>query len=321
MNGMLEPTLEITRIPGQNADAGGWTRKAGTRIDLHCHSTFSDETIKYLPGMIFHPLLEPEEIYDLAKSRGMNFVTITDHDTIDGCKALLDRRGDLPDFIVAEEVSVAFPEDGTIVHVNVFDISEAEHAEIQRLRGNLYEVTDYMRQRGKLFVLNHMTWTEQHRVLKTWQIEAMLERFDVFEGINGTRSYAHNAFAWFATQGREKTLVGGSDSHTNRVGTTYTLTEGTTRDEVLASIRGGEAAACGSFGTPEKFREDVWLVFQKSVERRIEDAHSFWYRTLCRTVRRVGGLTCPLACLGYHARQNLLIREFLRELPDQPVSA
>lgn len=321
MNGMLEPSLEIVRRRNSGGVLPDWQKKTGSRIDLHCHSTFSDELIKYLPGMVFHPLLEPEEIYDLAKSRGMDFVTITDHDTIDGCKALLDRRGNLRDFIIGEEVSVAFPEDGTIIHVNVYDISEAEHAEIQKLRGDLYEVTDYMRQLGKLFVLNHMTWTEQHRVLKTWQIEAMLERFDVFEGINGTRSYAHNAFAWFATQGRGKTLVGGSDSHTNRVGTTYTLTEGSTRDELLTAIKSGIADACGSFGTPEKFREDVWLVFQKSVERRIEEAHSFWYRTLCRTVRRLGSLTCPLACLGYHARQNLLIREFLRELPDHPVSA
>lgn len=311
MNGMLEPQMEFSARQG----ARGWARRGGTRIDLHCHTRYSVERIKYLPGAFFHPLLEPHEVYDLARSRGMDFVTLTDHDTIDGCKALLDARGELPDFIVGEEVSVAFPEDGTVIHVNVYDIDEAEHDECQRLRENFYDITDWLRRRGKLFVLNHMTWTAQHRVLTSWQIEAMLERFDVFEGINGTRSYAHNAFAWTATHGRGKTLVGGSDSHTNRVGTTYTLTSGQTRGEVLDAIRGGDACACGAFGTPEKLREDVWLVFHKSVERHIAETHSFWRRAVCRAIEPIVRLTYPLACFGYHARQNLLIRQALRELP------
>jgi predicted metal-dependent phosphoesterase TrpH len=292
-----------------------WTRSTGTRFDLHCHSTFSDETIQFLPGFVFHPLLKPEEVYDLAKQRGMDFVTITDHDTIDGCKDLLDRRGDLPDFIIGEEVSVAFPEDGTIVHVNVYDIDEAQHRECQRLRPNIYDLVHYLNRIDKLFVLNHLTWTEQHRALQRWQIEAMLEYFPVFEGINGTRSYAHNAFAWCATQGHGKVLVGGSDSHTSRVGTTYTRTCGTTKHEVIAGIRAGVAEPCGGFGTPEKFREDVWLVLSKEVERRLAEASSIWYRAACRTVRRFGQLTYPLACLGYHTRQNMLIRQFLRALP------
>src|SRR5262249_3504299 len=151
--------------------------------------------------------------------------------------------------------------------------------------------------------------------LQRWQIEAMLEHFAVFEGINGTRSFAHNAYAWCATRGRGKVLVGGSDSHTNRVGTTYTRTSGATKGELIAAIRAGVAEPGGGFGTPEKFREDVWLVLSKEVERRLADASNMWYRGACRTVRRLGQLTYPLACLGYHARQNMLIRQFVQALP------
>lgn len=291
-------------------------RLPGSRVDLHCHSTFSRETIKYLPGVAFQPLLEPHEIYALCKKRGMDFVTITDHDTIDGCKALLDRAGDLPDFIVGEEVSCSFPEDGTIIHVNVFDIDEAQHEEIQRLRTNIYDAVDYMRKIDKLHVLNHMTWTEQHRVLKTWQIEAMLELFQIFEGINGTRSYAHNAFAWYATQGRGKILVAGSDSHTNRMGTTYTLVApAATSADLIANIRAGQAHACGAFGTPERLREDVWTLIQKNVERRMAEATSAWERATCRLVRRLSRVVFPMICLGYHARQNVKIRKSLDAIP------
>ena len=54
----------------------------------------------------------PEEVYALAKRRGMDFVTITDHDTIDGALAIADR----PDVFVSEELTAGFrgePQAGT----------------------------------------------------------------------------------------------------------------------------------------------------------------------------------------------------------------
>jgi predicted metal-dependent phosphoesterase TrpH len=288
---------------------------ASARIDLHCHSTFSDERLRWLPGLVYHPLCEPEEVYDLAKARGMDFVTLTDHDTIDGCLAFVDRRGPRRDFIFGEEVSARFPEDGTVVHLNVYDHDEAQHREIQRLRTNIYDLVDYLRRAEKLYVLNHMTWTAQHRVLTPWQIDAMLALFDAFEGLNGTRSYAHNAFTWHATRDHGKTLVAGSDSHTNRVGTTYTRSVGATKAELLASLRAGQAVCCGGFGTPEKLREDVWMVLQKSVERHLADTTRWWERALCHTIEQAGKRLYPLVCLGYHKHQALLIRSFARALP------
>lgn len=314
MSELLSPVLEwLPQEKGTGVAA--WRRTPGTRIDLHCHSTFSLERIRWLPGIVYHPLSEPEEVYDLAKARGMDFVTITDHDTIDGCRALRDRRGELPDFVFGEEVSVRFPEDGTIVHVNVYDHDEKQHDEIQRLRDNIYELVDYLRAQQKLYVLNHMTWTAQHRVLSSRQIEAVLELFDVFEGLNGARSYAHNAFTWCATQGRAKVLVGGSDSHTQRVGTTYTLTQGDTVAEMLANVRAGNALPCGAFGTPEKLREDVWLVFHKAVERRLTEGRSRLDRALWHTVHGIAKRLYPLVCLGYGKRQDSLIRGFVEALP------
>ena len=313
MTDILTQTLEYA--PADRRLGRRWRPLTAKRIDLHCHSSFSDERIRWLPGLVFNPLLEPEQIYDLAKARGMDFVTITDHDTIDGCKALVDRRGPLPDFIFGEEVTVRFPEDGTIIHVNVFDIDERQHDEIQRLRENIHDLLDYLRRIDKLFVLNHMTWTQQHRALKTWQIEAMLALFDVFEGINGTRSYAHNAFAVHAVRGRGKVLVGGSDSHTNRVGATYTLSDGLTAGDLLSNIRAGQATACGAFGTPEQLREDVWLTLEKNVERHLAEATSAWKRATCHVVEQLGRVASPFVCLGYHARQNLLIRKSFQAMP------
>ena len=46
----------------------------------------------------------PEEVYELAKRRGMDFVTITDHDTIAGALTIADRA----DTFISEELTVSF---------------------------------------------------------------------------------------------------------------------------------------------------------------------------------------------------------------------
>jgi predicted metal-dependent phosphoesterase TrpH len=320
MSELLVPPLEYLPFDAERPGSG-WRLLPAARIDLHCHSTFSKERSRYLRGLVYRPLMEPQELYDLAKARGMSFVTITDHDSIEGCLALLDRHGDLPDFIIGEEVSAAFPQDGTVVHVNVYDHDEAQHREIQRLRGNIYELVDYLRHIDKLFVLNHLTWTARNRVLAVWQIEALLELFDVLEGLNGTRSYSHNVFAWQVARGRGKVLVAGSDSHTRRVGTTYTITTGSDRTEVLANIRAGRAAPAGAFGTAEQMREDVRLVLQKNMERRLAEASRYWERWACRVVRGLGKLVYPAVCFGYELRQMMLVRGFARTFAELGVAA
>jgi len=245
----------------------------------------------------------------------MDFVTLTDHDTIDGCRALRDARGPLPDFFFGEEVSARFPADGTIVHINVYDHDEAQHREIARLRNNIYELVAYLRSIGKLYVLNHMTWTEQHRVLTPAQLADVLEHFEVFEGLNGARSYAHNAFVWHATRERGKVLVGGSDSHTNRVGATYTLSIGTSPAELLENIQAGHARYCGPCGNPEQLREDVWLVLQHDIQRRMTATGSRWQRLLCHALAHLGEHLHPLICRLYHRRQRTLMRGFAAALP------
>jgi hypothetical protein len=67
-------------------------------IDLHIHSTASDGT------------LSPTEILDRAHRLGLAAISITDHDTVDGCRAALD--AELPNglrFLTGVEISAAPP--------------------------------------------------------------------------------------------------------------------------------------------------------------------------------------------------------------------
>src|SRR5436309_14752976 len=85
------------------------------RADVHCHSTASQESRLGVQRALGLPecATPPEEVYSLAKRRGMDFVTITDHDTIDGVEQIADR----PDVFVSEELTARFRGEAQAVHV------------------------------------------------------------------------------------------------------------------------------------------------------------------------------------------------------------
>jgi predicted metal-dependent phosphoesterase TrpH len=66
----------------------------------------------------------PEDVYRIAKERGMSYVTLTDHDSIDGALYLLNKHPDLKDFFIGEEVETYFPETGQRIHVGVWGLTE-----------------------------------------------------------------------------------------------------------------------------------------------------------------------------------------------------
>src|SRR5258708_5125873 len=92
------------------------------RADLHLHTNAS--IFKYFRAANTRDSYnDPDETYRLAKSRGMDFVTFSDHDTVDGCLRFQDRHPDYTDFFVSAEIETFFPRTGHRIHVNVFDLS------------------------------------------------------------------------------------------------------------------------------------------------------------------------------------------------------
>src|SRR5436853_7820984 len=97
----------------------------GSRADLHCHSTASALAKLGVQRAAGLPecATPPEEVYELAKCRGMDFVTITDHDTISGVVQIADR----PDVFVSEELTAHFRGEPQAVHVLCLGITPADH--------------------------------------------------------------------------------------------------------------------------------------------------------------------------------------------------
>src|ERR1700721_3331549 len=77
-----------------------------SRADMHCHSTASQLSRLGVRRSLGRPqcATPPHEVYELAKRRGMDFVTITDHDTIDGALEI----AHLPDVFISEELPAWF---------------------------------------------------------------------------------------------------------------------------------------------------------------------------------------------------------------------
>src|ERR1700730_11220133 len=110
--------------------------------DLHIHSRHSARSEEWLFRRFDFPdsFSDPKELHRQLTEAGMDYVTITDHDTIDGCLEIQDQ----PNTFISEQVTTYFPQDPCKIHLLVWGISEAQHADIVRLRDNIFELQQFL---------------------------------------------------------------------------------------------------------------------------------------------------------------------------------
>ncbi|MFW6287030.1 MAG: PHP domain-containing protein, partial [Candidatus Sumerlaeota bacterium] len=158
------------------------------KIDMHCHSKFSERPSIWMLKKIgcAESYTEPHELYRIAKRRGMDAVTLTDHNSINGALEI----ADLPDTFVSVEATAYFPDDRCKVHVVCYDIDEAQFARINKARDNVYELVDYLREENILHALAHPCFSVNER-LTVEHFEKSLLLFDILE-INGDQDETVN---------------------------------------------------------------------------------------------------------------------------------
>ena len=154
-----------------------------TRIDLHVHSRFSKRASQWVLKKIGCPesFTEPRQVYETARKKGMDLVTLTDHNTISGALEI----AHLPGTFVSEEITTYFPDNGCKVHVLAYDITEAQHLDIQKVRENIFDLTGYLDRENIFHVLAHPLYSVNDR-LTLDHFEKLLLLFRTFE-INGAR--------------------------------------------------------------------------------------------------------------------------------------
>ena len=232
------------------------------RCDLHVHSRHSglNGDLAFLKSRDCYS--SPADVYRVARGRGMDLVTITDHDSIDGCLEFLDRHGETADFLMGEEVTCWWPGTDLIVHLGVYGLTEAIHREIQPLRPNVHDTVAYLATTPAVAVFNHPFHFYRGQVPLGDYVD-LIGRTPGIEARNGAMLTAHNDLAeriGRALTGR-RAMVGGSDAHAlHRIGHTWTETPAATREAFLDDLRGGQARPGGAHGSVGALAGDIYRV-------------------------------------------------------------
>jgi hypothetical protein len=160
-----------------------------SRADLHVHSRYSDRPSEWILRRIGAPecYTEPREVYEIARRRGMQFVTISDHNCIQGALEIVH----LANTFIGNEITTYFPEDGCKVHVLCWNITESQFEEIQRSRENIVELHNYLYGQGIPHSCAHPLYNINDR-LTLDHFEQLLLLFNVFETMNGWRNRRGN---------------------------------------------------------------------------------------------------------------------------------
>jgi glycosyltransferase involved in cell wall biosynthesis len=165
-----------------------WPDSPVVRVDLHCHSNASNEADEAMLEAIDCPesFSDPLEVYEQAKSRRMDFVAITDHDSLDGVKQLSHKS----DHLVGEELTCYFPEDRCKMHILVWGHTDDDHAALQSVADDIYKVATIIFDRQLAHAVAHPVY-RQNDVLERWHLERLVLMFKGFETLNGAHSVLH----------------------------------------------------------------------------------------------------------------------------------
>ena len=237
-----------------------------SRADLHCHSAASEVSKLGVQRELGLPecATPPEEVYALAKRRGMDFVTITDHDTIAGVLEIADR----PDVFVSEELTVRFRGEPQAVHVLCLGITPADHDWLQAHAGDVETVAAYLHEHEITCALAHPFYaveaplTARHR-------RRLAELFPIWEVRNGSRARELNLPAAIYIDTHGGIGIGGSDDHAGvDIGRTWSETpHASTPADFLAHVRAGRVGAFGDQGSAAKWAHAAMALAVRSLGR------------------------------------------------------
>lgn len=260
------------------------------KVDLHVHSSHSNKPNYWALRKFNCPesYSSPELIYHAARKQGMDFVTITDHNTISGALEI----AHLPGAFVSAEVTCYFPEDGCKLHVVVLNINEDSFREILDLRKNLYELVDYLHRSGIPHFVAHPLYAQNDK-LSADHLEKMLLLFRVFEVKNGARSKRYGTFLEELLAGLTpekiaeladkhglpaigdtpwiKGRVGGSDDHSGLfIAGAHTVVPGAANlEEFLDGISKRNSAPAGEDGDPLTLAHSLYSITHSFYRQRL----------------------------------------------------
>ncbi|MCQ1536047.1 PHP domain-containing protein [Methanosarcina sp. KYL-1] len=246
-------------------EEGGWKR-----ADLHVHTNCSFDV---LPAGNLHP----EKLYEKALGEGLDFITFTDHDTVEAYEILGWEREKL---VTGIEMMVHDPEwAGHTLHVNVFDLDREEFEELREIaeiEHSLKSFVHYLKKNRLPFIYNHPFWFEFHQEPNPSVVPGLAKLFPVLE-YNMHEPKLKNELTISIAETLGKGIVATTDSHTGKFGQVYTLAKGESFREYFRNIEKGRNYIVTEDLTREFLIEEMntWidLIFEKS--RKSQEIKTF----------------------------------------------
>ena len=276
---------------------------------------------------------EVESIFTKALKRGQTFVTVTDHDQIEGSlrlKEIFPAR-----VFTGVEFNVYFPEDRCKVHILVYGLSEQDFRTLMTLRHDIYQFRNYLKQANLAYAVAHPLMALDKKLNRS-HLEKLILLFDVFEGINGSQLKIQNQ-TWIDTlRGLTperieilycrhhiepisndpwiKGITGGSDDHADLyIGRTFTEARASTVEEYLEAIRTKRTSAGGAHST---FRDLSMSVLKLAYETARRQPNSPLKLPLVRQTARHVFDGQPV---GYKTRLELTCLQWYNRFRPDPV--
>ncbi len=250
------------------------------KIDLHVHSRYSTRPSQWIFQRLgcAESYTEPLRIYHEAKARGMDAVTIADHNTLAGSLEI----AHLPDTFLSVEITSYFPDDRCKVHVLALNIDEKTFTTIQKIRENVFDLAAFLQQNDILHVCAHPLYGVNNR-LTVAHVEKLMLLFRNME-CNGARDGAsndalrrivasltpkdieqladrHGIVPAFSEPWR-KVLTGGSDDHSGmNIARMYTVAaEAQTLDGFFDCLRNGSVYPAGKAASPATMSHNLYAI-------------------------------------------------------------
>jgi len=243
-------------------------KKTIKKMDMHLHSIYSERPSEWILKTIGtrESYVDPYQIYQYAKNKGMDYVTITDHNKIDGILKLKEKKPD--DTIIGVELTTYFPEDGAKIHLLLYDFEPSIFEKLNYLRENIYDLRNFIIENDIFYSVAHPLYSVNNKINMS-HIEKLILLFNNFEIINGGRNEEINKFTEkflksitqqkveilikkygikpYGEKPWEKKFTAGSDDHTGLfIGTAYSYAEAENPKELLKLIQNGNSSSTGS---------------------------------------------------------------------------
>ncbi len=216
------------------------------RADLHVHSWHSKDV---MPTSDVSPLA----LYERALNLGMDFVTFTDHDTMNAYNEIGWSRDHL---VTGVEVKLLDPVNiGHTLHINVYTLNLGQFHDIQTICSKSRKIdvlVEYLNAEDLPFAYNHPFWSEAGEQLNIRSVFDIAPLFPVLE-YNKGRVARLNQQAVRLARNLGKGLTASTDTHSGHVGEAFTAAPGESFRDFFSSIIGGQSVMHHVDMTPSTF--------------------------------------------------------------------